>query len=60
MHYAPLIPELGLDMARKSSRVGTWIKERSLPISLMDSRTPWYPETAGYAVCSITDGMGAE
>lgn len=55
--YAPYIGALGLDMARKMDRVGIWKKEKSEPVSLMDHRAIWYPETASYAVCSIKVGM---
>jgi hypothetical protein len=54
--YAPHIPELGLDMTRKSSRDAVWRKEKSLPPPLMDLRTIFYPEMTGYAVCSISYG----
>ena len=55
--YAPYVCELGLDMARKMTRGEIWLKEKSQPLSLMDYRTVWYPEAAGYAVCTIRDGM---
>ena len=57
--YAPYISALGLDMTRKVSRVEAWKKESPQPVSLMDYRAVWYPETASYAVCSIKDGIYA-
>ena len=55
--YAPYICELGLDVARKGNREQIWQKEKSKPVFLMDHTTLWYPEAAGYAVCTIKDGM---
>lgn len=48
---------LGLDMARKVTRSAAWLDQELGPIRLLNECSPWYPETAGYAVCCIKDGM---
>ena len=55
--YAPWIGHLGLDMVRKAQRRVVWIRERKESISLMNAIMPWYPETTGYKVCTISLGQ---
>lgn len=58
MLYAPDVGRLGLDMARKVSRIGAWKQvKKTQPLSNINSGVPWYPELGGYAVCCINDGM---
>ena len=54
--YAANIASAGLDIATKGTRDEIWRKEKSLPLSSMDSSLPWYPEMAGYSVCEISVG----
>lgn len=54
--YAPLTSSK-LNMKRKCTRPVVWSKERNLPVPLMDVRYIFYPETCGYGVCTLSDGM---
>ena len=56
--YAPNVGRLGLDMARKVTRIGAWQEVRKTePVSNINSGALWYPECAGYTVCSTNDGV---
>ena len=56
--YAPDVGRLGLDMARKVTRIGAWQQvKKTEPVSNINSGAPWYPECGGYAVCCISDGI---
>ena len=55
--YAPLTCELGLDTAKKCDRDAVWLREKSLPAPVMNLRSVFYPQTCGYVVCSISDGI---
>ena len=47
----------GSDMVRKTDRIGAWSKEVNEPSLFLNALIPWYPEAAGYAVCSIIEGI---
>ena len=56
--YATDVGRLGLDMAKKVTRIGAWQQvKKTEPVSNINSGAPWYPECGGYAVCCISDGM---